>query len=269
MNISAHVQRATLASAANNSMAVIANVVGINKGCKPEDVLVALSSATNHQFRPVAGSVLNLADCGAGVHVVRALMIPTKDVLSVEHASKMTALSSNMFMDASERLWHLKGNGNDSVLIGSQSEDPEELLSMMTSCSSDVSASNPHLRRAMDTNAHNLIGVGGGDVVSYLSASGEMKTGFVVFTSKSGDNSEDSLGVMEFGTTDCQEEIVSRESISAIIPCAAVEYPDVQLMSASGNASKSALLDYYRRVYGHAPEYFAKLQGIISGHCLA
>ena len=268
MNISAHVQRASLASTSQNAMSVIANVVGVNKGCKPDDVLVALSAATNHQFRPVAKSVLNLADCGAGVHVVRALMVPTKDVLSVEHASKMTALSSNMFMDASERLWHLKGNGADSILIGSQSEDPEVLLNMMTSCSSDVSASNPSMRRALETHTQALASVAGGDVVSYLSSSGEMKTGFVVYSSKSADNSEDELGVMEFGSTQ-GEEVVSRESISAIIPCASVDYPDVQLMSASGTASKSALLDYYRRVYGHAPDYFAKLQNIINGHCFA
>lgn len=268
MNISAHVQRASLASVGNNAMAVIANVVGINKGCKEEDVLVALSAATNHQFRAVPKSVINLADCGAGVHVVRALMTPTKDVLTADHASKMTALSSNMFMDASERLWHLKGNGKDSVLIGSQSEDPEVLLDMMTSCSNDVSGSNPALRRALDGHAAALAQVGGGDVVSYLSASGEMKTGFVVYTSKSADSTEDELGVMEFGSTD-GEEIVNRQSISSIVPCASVEYPDVMLMSASGNASKAALLDYYRRVYGHAPDYFAKLQGIINGHCFA
>lgn len=266
MSVNVSIQRSELANKEQNAVAVYATATGIFNATKPSDILVALSSASKERFRAVAGSVLSLHNVGSGVHVLRALMIPTKHVLPAAHKDNMVALSSSMYMDSNDRLWSLKQSGNESLLISSQSEDPEELLEMMASCSNDIAvAGNPELRNAI--NAHNnlLKGIQGGDAVSYLSNSGEMKSGFVAFVSVASD--EEVLSVLPFGGQEVED--VDRASVSAVYQGDAIDYPEVNL-SVSGQVSDpKALVDYYRRVYGHAPEYFERLRQIIMNHNFA
>ena len=234
-------------------MAVIATITG------PVDQYAAsLSAATNNSMSCIAQTMRVLGDNNM-VKVVRAIMKPAKQVLPANHAGQMVALSSNMFMDASERIWHLKSEGADGILVAQQPENLEELMGMMQSCSSDTSG-NPMVREAMMSTSSAIDSVEGGDVASYVSESGELEVGFVAYTSA--ESSE--VGIVSFSG---DHHVVDRQALVTVRPCNLMQYPDEVALSVSGVVTGvPTLLDYYKRVYSYNSDYWNKIRQVIVGH---
>lgn len=266
--LSAQIKNTEVAHSSSNIVSVIATVQGIASMSSADEMLVALSAASGHRMSTIAGSVVMMEERGANEAIFRAMMAPAHEVLPATAAGNMTALSSNMFMDANEKLWALRSSGDQQMLVRSVSEDPAELADMMQSCSSDIAVEigrDPILRKACANFAASLSAAEGSDIVSFVRDDKQVDVGFIAYVSKSADGQE----ALAIQSMDGEVFSVSREAVIAVMPSTNVHYPDVHLSeSAAANSSKT-LLDYYRRVFGHAPEYFKKLSEIIKGHAFA
>lgn len=67
------------------------------------------------------------------------------------------------------------------------------------------------------------------------------------------------------------QQSCSRAQVVTIMPADNVNVSDDVMLSESAyqlNPVKT-LMDYYRRVYGHAPDYFKQLSAVIRGHAFA
>ena len=235
------------------------------------DVRAALSTSSQHSLSAVEGSVTYLEDLGAGMALVRALMVPATRTLPASCINGMVSVSANMYMDDSDRLWNLSGAGTDKLLVAASAENPDELLEMMASCSSDQGQSSLHAmpmaQRAFQQHQSVLASLSGGDYVTYLRDDQSMGEGFVaaVSTSSAGDECL-MIADIEKGQQSC-----SRAQVITVVPSDNVNVSDDVMLSESAyqlNPVKT-LMDYYRRVYGHAPEYFKQLSAIIRGHAFA
>lgn len=267
--LSAQIKNTEVAHSASNIVSVIANVQGIASMSSSDELLVALSTASGHRMSAIAGSVVMMEERGDNEAIFRAMMAPAHEVLPASAAGNMTALSSNMFMDASEKLWALRSSGDQQMLVRSVSEDPAELADMMQSCSSDINVEmgrDPILRKACAKFAASLSAAEGADIISFVRDDKQVDVGFIAYVSQSADG-EESLAVQNMDGEFFS--LSSREAVIAVMPSSNIQYPDVFLSESAASNSSKTLLDYYRRVFGHAPEYFKKLSEIIKGHAFA
>lgn len=268
--LSAQIKNTEVANIHHNIATVVATVQGLASMSSQDEILVALSAATGHKMSAIAGSVVMMGEYGPNEGIFRAAMVPATEALDASAAGNMTALSSNMFMDRSEKLWALRGSGDQSVLVRSVSEDPNELLDMMASCSSNYAveaARDPILRKSCEAFAASISAVEGSDIVAFVNESSAVDVGFVSHITRSAAGEE----TLTIASMSGDAHDISREAILSVIPSANIEYSDDVILSQSAanvNPTKQ-LLDYYRRVFGHAPEYYKKLATIIRGHSFA
>lgn len=240
-------------------------------GANANDVMAALSSASQHSLSAVAGSVTYLEDLGAGMALVRTLLTPATRTLPAACINQMTSVSANIYMDDNDRLWNLRGAGTDKLLVASSAESPDELLEMMSSCSSsaDVTSLNsmPLAYRAYQQHTAVLASLSGGDYVTYMREDHSIGEGFVAAVSTSATADD----VLIIADAEKGEQSCSRDQVISMVPADSVEVSDDVMLSQSAytqNPTKT-LMDYYRRVYGHAPEYFKRLSAVIRGHAFA
>jgi hypothetical protein len=267
--LSSKILKSAVVNADQRIVSVSALLMGVGKDVNSEEVFAALSAATNNTMRVIPGSVIRLDDVGIGQVAVAAALTPATRTLPASHRAHMTSVSSNIFMDDNERLWALRGDGNDRVLVMSASEDPDTLIEMMASCSSDhenelIIARDSYLRKAIDAHKNVIASVSGGDMVSYVD-DGEVGVAFVA-ASTSG---SEELHV--FNVASQSASTINRGQVVAKVECDAIKYPDEVQLSESGVAAGGlkTIIDYYRRVFGHAPEYFKELEACIRQHSYA
>lgn len=267
--LSSKILKSAVVNADQRIVSVSALLMGVGKDVNSDEVFAALSAATNNTMRVIPGSVIRLDDVGIGQVAVAAALTPATRTLPASHRAHMTSVSANIFMDNSERLWALRGDGNDRVLVMSASEDPDTLIEMMASCSSDhenelIIARDPYLRKAIDAHKNVIASVSGGDMVSYVDG-GEVGVAFVA-ASTSG---SEELHV--FNVASQSASTINRGQVVAKVECDAIKYPDEVQLSESGVAAGGlkTIIDYYRRVFGHAPEYFKELEACIRQHSYA
>jgi hypothetical protein len=136
-------------------------------------------------------------------------------------------------------------------------------------CSSDhenelIIARDSYLRKAIDAHKNVIASVSGGDMVSYVD-DGEVGVAFVA-ASTSG---SEELHV--FNVASQSASTINRGQVVAKVECDAIKYPDEVQLSESGVAAGGlkTIIDYYRRVFGHAPEYFKELEACIRQHSYA
>ena len=267
--LSSKILKSAVVNADQRIVSVSALLMGVGKDVNSDEVFAALSAATNNTMRVIPGSVIRLDDVGIGQVAVAAALTPATRTLPSSHRAHMTSVSSNIFMDDNERLWALRGDGNDRVLVMSASEDPDTLIEMMASCSSDhenelIIARDSYLRKAIDSHKSVIASVSGGDMVSYVDG-GEVGVAFVA-ASTSG---SEELHV--FNVASQSASTINRGQVVAKVECDAIKYPDEVQLSESGVAAGGlkTIIDYYRRVFGHAPEYFKELEACIRQHSYA
>lgn len=254
----------------NQALVMYANVIhghtDFSKVNKAE-VVASLSAACDHQFKPAANSIVVL-DSGRVAATVRAIMVPAVDILPVESASSMTSISKNMFMDGQDNMWTLRESESGNVIVRAlQIDDPEELVDMMSSCSSASAANvaDPMIKAAINKYEGDLGTVQGGDFVSFFSSESASIVGGIVVAEVE-DNGETNLLCL---STSGNHELVDRASIVSYVSGDEIEYPEDVKVSVSASTDANRLIQYYKKVLGYNPAYFAKLSAIILGHSFA
>lgn len=228
----------------------------------------SVSAAVQNDLAVVSGSS-SVIQQGRDQTMVRCLLNRTEDVVPLEGAQGMIALSSNMYMDPQERMWTLRASESGDVLVREASaNDNDELINMIRSVSS---ASDVNLRSRMPETAAalaqfeaQLATAQGGDMVSYLSNSGALEVGFIAAQVEE-DSGNSYIVVSQSGT----EEQITAKSLVAVLDGTQIEstaFPAVDSVSAAVGVDVEKLVDYYKRVYYYRPDYLEKLITIIRGH---
>lgn len=228
-----------------------------------------VSESTSREFIPVAGATVNITE-GRTQSFVRTIMQRATDIKPLEDAREMQALSANMYMDKSKRMWAVRHSesGQDILVRTSDMNDSGELLEMIRSVSNvnpaGIRGTNPDVARAMDRFNLDLAGAQGGDMVSYVSESGDLRVGFIVAEVTDGEMHGFSV-VDKAGNA----EVISSLSMVCLLNGDEIEerhFPEMDSVSAAGNATVEKLVNYYRQVFSYSPEYMDKLETIIRNH---
>jgi predicted transcriptional regulator len=250
-------------SLSNQAVTMYAKVVHGNavfKNVNAADILASLSAACNNQFKPVQNSV-KVLDAGRVNAVVRAIMVPAIDVLPLETAqANMQSLSKNMFLDGDENMWTLRESDSGNVVVRALTIDnPEELVDMMSSCSSAQGVDDPFTHNIINRYEQELSHVEGGDFISYFSSkSGAVVTGFVVAEVE--DNGHTTLLAL---SSNQEPEQIERSAIITYISGDEIAYPEDVKVSVSASADSNRLIQYYKQVYAYNPEYFKNIEAMI------
>ncbi|AXG66897.1 hypothetical protein HOU08_gp171 [Dickeya phage vB_DsoM_JA29] len=252
-----------------NQCVVLAHVVHADGENIADNYGAVLSESAQREFIPVAGSSVVIHG-GRTQSYVRTIMQRAKDILPMEDAREMQALSANMYMDKSKRMWAVRHSesGQDILVRTSDMNDTEELMDMIRSVS-NVSAAglrsvNPDVAKALDKFNLDIAGTQGGDMVSYVSESGDLRVGFVVAQIQ--DNDEIGYQVVD---KEGNAEVISSMSMVAVFDGDNIEdrhFPEMDSVSAAGNATVEKLVNYYRQVFSYSPEYMQRLENIIRNH---
>jgi len=255
--------------ALNDSQSVAIVQVTHNVGENIADNFGAIVSAScNREYMPVEGAS-SMIEQGKTTSFVRTILNRMQDVIPVSQmGDEFQALSKNMYMDKSERMWAIRRSesGEDVLVRESSANDNVELIDMIRSVSGasavSLSTSMPTLAQAIARNDLILAGAVGGDMVSFVSNSGALKVGFVA-ANVTDDNTF--LVVDEQGN----EEQISSMSMVAVLSGNELDerqFPEIDSVSAAAGVDVPKLLDYYAKVFRYSPEYYGKIASIIKGH---
>jgi len=229
-----------------------------------------ISASCDREYIPVAGAS-TVIQAGKTNSFVRTIVQRAKNVMPIENSNEMTALSANMYMDKNKRMWAVRRSesGEGDVLIRtSDMNDSAELMDMIRSVSNvnagGIRGTYPDVAKAYDVYNLDLSNAQGGDMVSYVSQSGELRVGFVVAEVQDGDDLSyqvmDKAGNSEAITALSMVSLLSGDEIDGR------NFPQVDSISAAGNATVQKLLDYYKQVFSYRPDYYEKLATIIRNH---
>ena len=247
----------------NQAVTMYAKVVHGNANfndVKAADILASLSAACNNQFTAAKNSV-KILDTGRVNAVVRAVMVPAIDVLPLETAqANMQSLSKNMFLDGEDNMWTLRESESGNVVVRALTIDnPEELVAMMSSCSS-VGNNDPFTHNIINKYEQELANVQGGDFISfYSSESSSVVAGFVVAEVE--DNGHTKL--LALSSNSQTPEMIERSAVITYISGDEIQYPEDVKVSVSASADSNRLIQYYKQVLGYNPEYFKNIEAMI------
>ena len=227
----------------------------------------SVSAACQNDMRPVAGSASVLEE-GRGHAMVRVILNRTEDVIPMESVSSaFIAVSSNMYMDADERMWSVRHGADGDVLVRqSCASDQNDLIEMIRSVSSasDVAlaSQNPTAHRAFVEHNSSLSAAVAGDMASYVSQSGDMKVGFIVA------NVADDGSFVALSSDNVEERIEARQMVAVLSGDLIAEdaFPPVDSVSKAAGFTVDKLVDYYSKVYSYRPDYLAQLIERIRGY---
>lgn len=249
----------------------------------PSEFRQELQSRAGNKMFALAGS-FSILDDGPQRVIVRGHMVPAREVLPFNEGQMagFSSLSRNVYQDEEENMWSLKDTGNGKFLIRANViDDPTEIQQLMQSCSSAVPVGTDRLYFSCLQQAQkNIESVSGGDAVLYAH-SGELRFGIVLTSASSDDGDNDTLLVLnqEHNTVD----VVGREQVAAagavgiqvedetlVIP-EHLQQPQVAIEAAASEQTETVtkLVDYWKKVWGYGPEYFAAFERIIRGHTFA
>lgn len=236
-----------------------------------ESVAAAIGASTQHSMTVIPGSI-RVTEKGNFKTSLSAAMRPaTEAVPFVEGTPGFVTVSSNVYMDESERMWTLENGTDGKVLVRSSiTDDSDDIAALMQSCSSFNQSSNRDVGTMRSVSAAGTVTAAmlePSDVIAFV-RNGAMEMGAVISSessetgttframSFSGDPQEGSFKlnpdqvVLNFG--DANGEIKFQE--------------DTTMTALSGNAKASDLVDYYRKLYGHNQEFLNKLLAQINSY---
>lgn len=227
-----------------------------------------VSASCNREYLPVEGATTVLQD-GKTSTYVRSILTRMQDIIPVSQmGDEFQALSKNMYMDKSERMWSIRqSESGEQVLIReSDAHDNSDLIDMIRSVSGvthlNLNATLPEVARAMALNDAQLATAQGGDMISFVSNSGALKVGFVAARV----TDDNTLLVVD---AEGAEEQIKSASMVAILSGDELDekqFPAVDSVSAAAGVDVEKLLAYYKQVFRYNPEYFEKLATIIKQH---
>jgi hypothetical protein len=250
-----------------------------NNKPNPQDVMIALHNETGGCLSAVAGSFVSL-DSAPVRQVVSGVMSLSKAVLPFTDAQQLEnqgfrslSKAGNMFMDAEENIWNVEETGDGKVAVRSTTIDnPEELQGLLSKCSARVSAGqDPSYFTATASSNTQTGAIPAGSFLTYVH---EGKTKFGVCVSSVYQTEEESSytgNLIVLASGEEQSATISDTSVVQVAGQVDYEEPEMDSVSA-GNVGKSqiqGLVDYYRKVFGHRPDFFAELEKRIRGHAYA
>lgn len=260
----------------------------------PETLSAALSTALSNNATPVEGSWRRVSSYGNPAMVGFVSLNRETRPYSESAAKRMTALSSNMLMDAQDdSLWEVREDGAGGKLLCRQNDNGLQAL-----------IETARVRQARAPRLESILSAADrGDFVAFVDPVSETtRYGYVLATDleiaplPTGGvdlDPEDRLDAVEILPLDFDTALppdnTSDESIGegnriaqrlvedqapVTVPCSLiVESANmngsdrVAEVAAPTNAmNKQALLDYYKRLYQHRPDYYGELKNIIENH---
>lgn len=234
-----------------------------------QSVSAALGAQTDHSLTVIPGSI-RVVEKSNFRSTVTAAMRPSKEAVPyVKGMQGFTAVSSNVYMDASEKMWTLENNADGKVLLRSHVVDDEaDIAELMSSCSS-VSHSNhdQHAMRSLSSsNQLSQLMLEPSDIISFV-RNGNMEIGAVI-----SESSGDGVGITAVSFTTPIGEGSFELSASNVIhnfgdANGEIKFHEDETLTAlSGNARTEDLLEYYHKLYGHNEEFFNKLASQINSY---
>lgn len=229
-----------------------------------------VSASCNREFAPVAGAT-SVIDGGKTSTFVRTILNRMQDAMPMAQAdlaNEFTALSKNMYMDKSERMWTVRTSesGEQMLVRSSEANDNADLIDMIRSVSgaanTHMESSMPDIARALAAHELSLAAAVGGDMISFVSNSGELKIGFIA-ANVTDDNT------MLVVSQDGVEEKVSSMSMVAVLSGDELDqnhFPAVDSVSAAAGIDVPKLLAYYAKVFSYSPAYYEKVANVIKNY---
>ncbi|QYW03488.1 hypothetical protein pEaSNUABM34_00186 [Erwinia phage pEa_SNUABM_34] len=227
-----------------------------------------VSASCDREFMPVQGAT-SMIEQGKTSSFVRTILTRMQDIVPVaQMGDEFQALSKNMYMDKQERMWAVRKSesGEDVLVRQSEANDNADLIDMIRSVSGaaafNLNARLPEVAQALSANAADRAGAQGGDMISFVSASGALTVGFVAARV----TDDNSFLVVDF---EGNNEQITSASMVAVLPSDELDerqFPALDSVSAAAGVDVPKLLDYYAKVYRYSPEYFSLLADRIRAH---
>lgn len=251
-----------------SSVALVQVLHDVNEKPTTEAFGVSVSKATDNDLAVVQGSA-SVIEAGKGVSMVRCLLKRTEQIIPLESNTGMVALSANMYMDQSERMWAVRQSESGDVLVRqSGAEDNEALINLIRSVSSAspemFAAQMPTTNAALLAHENTLRQAKGGDMASYVSESGNLEVGFIAAQ-------VEDLGKTSFlmvSQSGVQDHIDARQLVAVLDGenISGDAFPPQDSVSAALGTDVNKLVDYYTKVFSYRPDYLAMLVERIKNH---
>lgn len=254
-------------------------------------LMSAVTAATDNKAAPVEGSFRAIASYGQPAMV--GFMAINRETRPYEEAAakKMTALASNMLMDAvDDSLWEVRSDGSGGKMLCRQ--DGDSLQGLMETA---------RIRMPRAPKLDNVLaGVDTGNFVAFVDpASEQLRYGYVLATGLEiapvptggidldpldRSNAVEVLPLDTIAPDNTSDEATGEGNriaqrlaednapvtipASLIVESANLGGDDrVAEVAAPGNfTNKQSLLDYYKRLYVYSPDYYSQLTKIINNH---
>lgn len=220
------------------------------------EVRSAIASLFKGMASPVEASFRNLSESG-GIKTVIGFVKASAEVRPFEEATngRMKAMASNLLMDDTDKsMWEIRAGSTGKYLVKQGNEDLSELASLAVSRKVGL----PSLAHVANVTAAKT------EFAAFLDKKmEEVQFGFVVAST------DDGLEVLPFDG-DGDVETVTPEQLVQVVN---LDGEDTQAtgmeMSAAVMNDKSAMIEYYKKAYQHAPDYVAKVIEQINQHAFA
>lgn len=232
----------------------------------------ALSKKFDGKMTAVAGSI-NVVDSGPLDETITGVVSIVRDSLALASDADLSgfrAVASNMYLDDEDRMWSLSKTEAGRLMVRSTGIDDDQaligMLHAVASAAPTVRASQ-QLAAIASATASN---VQAGSLVTYVNGNNQVALGFVVVASAEGDTAV----VLPHHAQDSEGETISVNAVVDVVPDSAIELPalseeermGISLASSRGAVSIESMLDYYRRVFGHRPDFYDQFAARIKAH---
>ena len=204
---------------------------------------------------PVQNSFRQLTTAGH-MQVVVGFVKTLHEVRDLDAATQkgMKAMASNLLMDEQDKsLWEIrKGASGTQYIVKQGDEDLSELATSLYSRKAGL----PTLANIQDEPASSKEFAAFVDI-----ASEELQYGFVV--SSEGDK----MTVIAHGEDEAKE--ISTVQLVQVAHMDADDYKKAGVEMAASGMDRSAMVEYYKKLYGYSPEYVQEIIDMIDQHAFA
>ena len=246
----------------------------------PKLVTQALRDRFEGRIAAVAGS-LKSVDKGPVSETFTGIVSVVREAVAIGGDKDMKpfrAVASNMYLDEEGSMWTLSKTAGGSLMVRSTGiDDDASLISMLASVSSSPATSMQGQQMAAIASSVRD-SAEGGDYITYVNANNEISHGFLVAVATVEEAGEEQhMGIVLPYGENAEAESISLNAITEVqeveddnIP----ELPEEQQVQIAVAAARDALnidhmLDYYRRLFAHAPEYYQQIDQRIRSHAFA
>ena len=231
----------------------------------PEAIFSAINEKFGNKLQAVASSFKTLDKGPLTQRIVGLVQKTTEAVVFEPGMDGFRAMSSNIFMDKEESMWTLRQSESGKLLVKSTGiEDDADMLNLLSAqCSAVGTTGFGNLVAACS------VAVQGGDLISFISNSGDLKIGYVIAST---DTAEIPVIPLVGDVEQVPEQAIVEKLADGEVEAPELteaEKIDQAVAAARGVVDIEAIVGYYKRVYGHNATFFAQLEQRIRSHKFA